>query len=268
MNDTQNSISNGARNRASNRAGNRTGLILIGIGLLLAGAAGGWFWQTIAGGGAAASLAKGDRAAIEQVVRDYILANPEILPEAMENLQKKEKAKQLAGVGNALEKPFPGAVLGNPDGDVVLVTFTDYGCTYCRQSVADVEALVRDNPDLKVVVRELPILSPESGDAARWGLAAARQGRYSAFHHAMFAAGRPDAATIEAAAKVAGLDLGRARKELADRAIEAEINRNLEMARSLGFNGTPSWAIGEELLSGAVGREVLQKAVDTARDAA
>lgn len=251
-----------------NRTGNRTGFILIGLGLLLAGIAGGWIWQSLAGGGAAAGMAGRDRAAIEQVVREYILAHPEILPEAMENLQRKEKAKQLADVGDVLEKPFPGAVLGNPEGKVVLVAFTDYGCTYCRQSVADVEALVRDNRDLKVVIRELPILSPESGDAARWGLAAARQGRYSAFHHAMFAAGRPDAATIEAAAKVAGLDLGRARKDLNDRAIEAEINRNLDMARQLGFSGTPSWAIGEELLSGAVGREALQNAIDTARKAA
>jgi len=250
-----------------NRAGNRTGLILIAIGLLLAGVAGGWIWQRWLGGGPAAGMASQDRAAIEQVVREYILAHPEILPEAMENLQKKEKAKQLAGVGDALEKPFPGAVLGNPDGDVVLVAFTDYGCTYCRQSVADVQALVRDNRDLKVVIRELPILSPESGEAARWGLAAARQGRYDAFHHAMFAAGRPDPDTIAAAARVAGLDIERARKDLVDRAVEAEISRNLDMARELGFNGTPSWAIGGELLSGAVGREALQQAIDTARKA-
>lgn len=250
-----------------NRAGSRTGFILIAIGLLLAGIAGGWAWQRWMSSGPAAGMAKQDRVAIEQVVREYILAHPEILPEAMENLQRKEKARQLADIGDALEKPFPGAVLGNPDGKVVLVAFTDYGCTYCRQSVADVQALVRDNSDLKVVIRELPILSPQSADAARWGLAAARQGRYDAFHHAMFAAGRPDQATIAAAAKVAGLDLDRARKDLADRAIDAEIGRNLDMARQLGFSGTPSWAIGEELLSGAVGRETLQKAIETAREA-
>jgi hypothetical protein len=91
----------------------------------------------------------------------------------------------------ALETPFPGAVLGNPQGRVTLVEFTDFACTYCRGSVADVEALVAANPDLKVVVRELPIISAQSVPAARMGLAAAAQGKYRAFHKAMFSGERP-----------------------------------------------------------------------------
>jgi hypothetical protein len=149
------------------------------------GAAGGWL-----GGSQRVGWRKS--AAIEEVVRDYILAHPEILPEAMENLRERETGKQLEAVAGKLETPFPGAVLGNPQGKVTLVEFTDFACTYCRASVADVEALIAANPDLKVVVRELPILSPQSADAARMGLAAAEQGKYPAFHKAMFAAGRPD----------------------------------------------------------------------------
>ncbi len=159
-------------------SGNRTSLIVLGIALLAIGGAVGWFGR-----------AQTDKAAVEEVVRDYILENPEILPQAMENLSKKENAKQLAGIRDDVEKPFPGAILGNPEGKITLVEFTDYACGYCRQSVGDVEALLAEHPDLKIVIRELPILSPESSEAARWALAAAEQGKYTAFHNAMFAAG-------------------------------------------------------------------------------
>lgn len=231
----------------------RKALVLTGLAMALLGGLLGWFWQ-------------GQRtSAIEKVVREYILANPEILPEAMENLRKRESAKQLAGVRGPLNTPFPGAVLGNPMGKVTLVEFSDFACGYCRQSEADVAALIQANPDLKVVIRQLPILSPASADAARMGLAAARQGRYGAFHHAMYAAGRPDGASIEAAARSAGLDLERARRDAADPQIEAEIERNLGLARQLGFDGTPSWVVGDEVHAGAVGKAVLAEAIAKAR---
>jgi protein-disulfide isomerase len=233
---------------------NRGFPIVIALILIAAAFAAGWFWR-----------AEGDRAATERIVRDYILAHPEILPQAMDNLARKENAKQLSGVRAEVEKPFAGAVLGNPGGKVTLVEFTDFACGYCRQSVADVDALIGAHPDLRVVVRELPILSPESADAARWALAAAEQGKYAAFHRAMFMAGHPAPETIEAAAKVAGLDLDRARRTIADPRVEAELKRNLAVARQLGFSGTPSWVVGEEILSGAVGRDRLSKAIDQAR---
>ena len=132
--------------------------------------------------------------------------------------------------------------------------------------MAEVEALIAANPDLRVVVREMPILSPQSADAARWGLAAAEQGKYAAFHKAMFAAGRPDARTIAAAAEAAGLDLARARTVIADPKSDAELAANLDYARQLGFDGTPSWVIGDKAFSGAVGRDILQKAIAEARE--
>ena len=104
--------------------------------------------------------------------RDYLLANPEILPEAMQVLQQRDQQARIAPLRHELEAPFPGAVLGNPAGSVTLVEFSDYGCSYCRQSVADVAALVAANPDLKVVVREYPILAPERPSVAEsWELA-------------------------------------------------------------------------------------------------
>jgi protein-disulfide isomerase len=229
-------------------------LTLGGIALLALGAGGGWLFEKSRGG----SL---DRAEVEQTVREYILANPEILPEAMERLRAKANAKQVASSGDAIFEPFPGAVLGNPQGKVTLVEFTDFACTFCRSSIPDVEALIKENPELKVVIRELPIIAPTSPDAARWGLAAAEQGRYPAFHHAMFAAGRTDAASIESAARAAGLDLDRARRFTADPKVAAEIEANLAHARDLRLEGTPAWVVGEQLLTGAVGKDALAKAI-------
>lgn len=233
-------------------------LILSGAALLLAGGAAGWVL-----GGSSASA--GGKAEVEGIVREYILAHPEILPEAMENLRKKEAGKQLGAVGDKLEVAFPGAVMGNPNGTTVLVEFTDFACGYCRASVPEVDALIAANPDLKVVIRELPIIAPTSADAARWGLAAADQGKYPAFHKAMFAAGRTDAPSIAGAAKAAGLDLDRARKFIADPRVDAELRNNVELARQLGIDGTPSWVVGDQLLAGAVGRDQLGKAIAAAR---
>lgn len=232
----------------------------IALGFAALGVVGGWFWQS-----QRAASTPVQRAEIERVVHDYLLNHPEVLPKAMEKLQEKQQAKQLAGVGDVVEEPFPGAVLGNPRGTITLVEFSDYACTYCRRSVADVDALIAANPDLRVVLRELPILSPLSAEAAKMALAAAEQGKYAAFHHAMFAAGRPDAATIEAAATRAGLDLARARRTIADPRIEAELRRNVEYARQLGLDGTPSWLIGDQMLFGAVGKDELAAAIAEAR---
>lgn len=245
-----------------------------------AGAAGGW-WAMHGQGSeeqqAAAADAKLDgqlaeagidarkRGAIEALVRSYILEHPEILPEAMDKLQARETEARLAPLRGALETPFPGAILGNPQGKVTLVEFTDFSCTYCRSSVADVEALVKDNPDLRVVIRELPIIGPESEPAARMGLAAAAQGKYAAFHKAMFSGERPNSSSIAAAANVAGVDGASATAFTQQPSVKQELERNIGFARQLGINGTPAWSVGGKLLSGAVGREALQAAVNAAR---
>jgi protein-disulfide isomerase len=233
-------------------------LALAAIALLLVGGAAGWAVQSSRSGGL-------NDAEFGKRVHAYIVDHPEVLVEAAEKLKTQGSKDQLADVADAIEKPFPGAVLGNPNGTLTLVEFTDFACTYCRSSMADVEAVIAANPDLKVVIRELPIIAPTSGDAARWGLAAAEQGKYPAFHKAMFAAGRTDLASIEGAARAAGLDLDRARKFTQDPRVSAEIEANIGFARKLGVDGTPAWVIGEELIVGAIGREGLTKAVAEAR---
>lgn len=229
---------------------------LAGALVALGGGVAGWFIGAQGVGG---------KAATERVVRDYILENPEILPEAMERLRTDETRKQLSAVASDVTRAFPGAVLGNPQGTVTLVEFSDYACGFCRQSAADVEALIAANPDLKVVVRELPILSPESANAARMALAAAAQGKYAAFHNALFALGKPTEAALAQAAQTAGVDMARARASFGDPAITTEIERNLELASRLGFNGTPSWVVGDTVLSGAVGKDELARAIAAAR---
>lgn len=238
----------------------------LALGCAALGGAGGWYWQAhrIAADPAGA-LPQGQRAAMEQVVHDYLMAHPEVLPKAMAELERKQNASQLSGVRGDVEQAALGTVLGNPQGKVTLVEFTDYACTFCRGSVKDVDALIAANPDLRVVVRELPILTPASADAAKMAIAAAEQGRYAQFHKAMFESGHPDPQTIEAAARAAGLDMARARKIIAAPATEAELVRNLDLAKQLGFTGTPSWVAGEALLTGAVGGERLAEAVAAAR---
>lgn len=199
--------------------------------------------------------------------REWLLAHPEILPEMVEAYEANEAGARLAGVSAEVHRPFPGAVLGNPEGSVTLVEFTDYGCTFCRQSVADVKALVAANPDLRVVMREWPIFEG-SDTAARMALAAARQGKYAAFHDAMFAHGPPSEAAIAIAAEAAGLDMDAARAFAGSQAAEFEIQKNRELARQLGFDGTPSWVAGTRVFAGAIGRERLAEAVEAARKGA
>jgi len=201
----------------------------------------------------------------ERATRDYLLANPEILPDMAERLQQREAEKRLAEVADEVVRPFPGAVLGNPDGKVTLVEFSDYGCTFCRHSVADVKALIAGDPELRVIVREWPIFEGSEA-AARMALAAAKQGKYAAFHDAMFAHGPPSEPSIAIAAQAAGLDLERANAVARSPEVEFELAKNRELARRLGFEGTPSWAAGKRLYFGAIGEERLREALAAAKE--
>lgn len=213
----------------------------------------------------AAGYTDKDKAAIEAIVREYILSHPEIIPQAIQELQARRAAQKVDSVRMQIQTPYARAYAGNPDGKVVLVEFSDFACGFCRQSVGDVEQLIANNPDLKVVFREMPILSDESNTAAAWGMAAAQQGKYLAFYKAMFAAGRPSATTIASAARQAGLDMTSAQAFVNSGAAQDEVNANIGVAQHLEFTGTPSWVVGNRILSGAVGLEELQEAVDEAR---
>ncbi len=260
-------------------------LFAVAIGAILLLAVGGYlFWRTNNYAGAqpvgdqaeiasvqadkalsVAGMSDDDRKATEAVVRAYILEHPEIITEAVEILQKRQVAERLKASGDAVSKAFYGAVAGNPGGDITVVEFTDYNCGFCRSSVADVEKLLAGDKGIRLVYREVPILSASSRDAALWALAAAKQGKHAAFHSAMFSGGRPDATTIKAAATRAGLDMAAAKTFAASREASAEVDGNLAIMQQVGFSGTPTFIIGDQLFEGAQGYDALKAAVAKAR---
>ena len=223
-------------------------------------AAGGWKITLLAGllgiaiGAGAVLLANG------YFIRSYLLENPEILPEAMERLREREAATAIDSRRAALETPFHSAWAGAADGDVVLVEFFDYACGFCRAANADVERLLAEDPRLKVVWREFPVLGPNSEQAAVASLAAAQAGRFRTFHESLFATARPTQSAIAAARAAANVPEPELTPEL-----RQELERNYELARAIGATGTPTFVVGDAVLQGAVGYEALRDAVAAAR---
>ncbi|TPG12028.1 DsbA family protein [Sphingomonas oligophenolica] len=202
------------------------------------------------------------RTQIEGVVHDYVLAHPEIIPEAMRRLQDRENGSIVAANRTAITEPFGSAWAGNPKGDVTVVEYFDYNCGYCRASLPVVAQLLKDDPNVRLVYRDFPILAPSSRDAAQASLAAAQQGKYRAFHDALYAAGPVSTATIAATAAMTGVDIG----DVDSTAIDAELAKNMDTARKLGLTGTPSWVIGDRVLSGAMPIDELNRAIAAARE--
>lgn len=206
------------------------------------------------------------RAQIASVVRETLLANPEIIPEAITRLQDREVEKLLASNREAIETPFLGAWAGAEDGDVVLVEFFDFACPYCRQSAEDVQQLLADDPKLKVVFRDMPVLGPESERFAMASLSAAKQNRYVRFYTQVFRGeGRLSQERLIRNVRGAGLNEAQVAADLNNRELRAELQRNVELARALGLTGTPSYVVGNRILSGAVGYDELKEAVEAAR---
>lgn len=193
----------------------------------------------------------------------YLLSNPQLLPQMAEAYQAQQAEQRLAGISDQVMAPFPGAVLGNPQGSKVLVEFTDYNCPYCAMSQADVQRLVESDPEIKVVIREWSIFQG-SEIASRMALAAAKQGRFAEFHEAMFRLRPVSAESVAAAAREAGLDMEQAQIDGTSEEVSAELARNSALASQLGFSGTPSWVTANSAFEGAVGFGALKEAVDKA----
>jgi protein-disulfide isomerase len=206
-----------------------------------------------------------DAKRIGAVVRDYVLEHPEILPEAMQRLQARETGKVVTAHRSAIFEPYAAAWEGNPQGDVTVSVWMDYACGYCRASLPEIAKLVAEDPKIRVVYRELPVLSEISRVAARWGLAAAEQGKFKPFHTALYSGGQLSEASIAAAAASAGLNQAQAQAAVASPRAEAEVAKNLDVAGKLGVTGTPSFVIGDRVISGMVPVQALKDAVAAAR---
>jgi protein-disulfide isomerase len=225
----------------------------------------------------AQSFTDTQRSDIEVIVKNYLIAHPEVLEEAMNELSKRqaaaESAKHEASVAQNADAIFNsprGVVLGNKDGDVTFVEFFDYNCGYCKRAMADMLDLLKNDPKLKVVLKEFPVLSEGSVEAAKVAVAVRMQDptgkKYLDFHQKLLGGRGPaDKARALAAAKDAGLDMARIEKDLASPEVKATIEENFKLAEDMGLNGTPSYVIGKQIVVGAVGLDGLKEKIGIAR---
>ena len=207
-----------------------------------------------------------------EAIRAYLLEHPEVVREALEALQRRDALAAAAGARDTLARHRDALfedprspVLGNPGGDVTVVEFFDYHCGYCRRSAPAVAALLASDPGVRVVMKEFPILGPESVLAAKSALAAARQGRYQAFHDALFQAESLDAAAIDAIAAAMHLDMARFHADRDDPAIDALLDGNAAVAAALGIQGTPAFIVGDQLVPSAIDADALAALVQAVR---
>jgi protein-disulfide isomerase len=213
-----------------------------------------------------------DRAAIEQVVRDLLQREPEIVMEALQALQAKRQAQEaeqakLAVSQNAEAlKGKPAEVAANPEGDVTLVEFMDYHCGYCRRMMPDIRELVGNDKGVRVVLKEFPILGPDSVTAARAAIAARNQGRYWDMHVALMESEDISIEGVRTIADQLGLDKAKLEADMAAPATEQVLAEDMELARSLGLRGTPAFVLGGEILPGAVPLDQLEGMIAQIRE--
>jgi protein-disulfide isomerase len=225
----------------------------------------------------AQSFTDGQRGDIEMIVRNYLIAHPEVLEEAMAELSKRQTAAEtekheasVAQNATAIFNSPRGVTLGNKDGDVTFVEFFDYNCGYCKRAMTDMLDLMKSDPKLKVVLKEFPVLSQGSVEAAQVAVAVRMQDstgkKYLDFHQKLLGGRGPaDKAHAMQAAKDAGLDTARIEKDLASPEVRATIEENFKLAEAMGMNGTPSYVIGKQVVIGAVGVDGLREKIGIAR---
>ena len=225
----------------------------------------------------AQSFTDAQRGDIEMIVKNYLIAHPEVLEEAMSELNKRqataEAEKHEASITQNAEAIFNsprGVTLGNKDGDVTFVEFFDYNCGYCKRAMSDMLDLLKSDPKLKVVLKEFPVLSQGSVEAAQVAVAARMQDptgkKYLDFHQKLLGGRGPaDKARAMAAAKDAGFDTAKLEKDMASPEAKATIEENFKLAEAMGMNGTPSYVIGKQIVVGAVGLDGLKEKIGLAR---
>ena len=223
--------------------------------------------------GAAPALSAAQEDAVRALVRETIMNNPEILIEALQlyDQQQKQAAEDkrrenLVSMQDELANDPLSPVLGNPAGDVVIVEFFDYRCPYCKKVAQDVRTAVREDGNVKLVLKEFPILGPDSIVGARAALAAEQQGRYEDFHFALMeVSGELNETTIMAVAEGLGLDMHKLQVDMESSDIDTAIRRNYSLAEALDIGGTPAFVIGTQVFPGAISMEDIREAITNAR---
>jgi protein-disulfide isomerase len=221
----------------------------------------------------AAEIPSEQRQAIEGIIHDYLLNNPDVLIEALrsaeEKVNREADAKATTILSDRASEVFDNPatpVGGNPKGNVTIVEFFDYRCPYCKQVLPALQALLKEDHGLRFVYKEFPVLGPASVTAAHAALAAQRQGKYEAFHTAMMAAkGQITEDTIYKVAGSVGLDVDRLKQDMAAPEIEQELKANLALAEALNIRGTPGFIIGKKIVPGALDLDALKDMIAEAR---
>lgn len=207
-------------------------------------------------------------------IRQYLLENPEVVRDAMQELERKQQVAEESARSDSLKamsaeifRSGDDLVGGNPKGTVTLVEFFDYNCGYCKRAFPDVMKMVESDKDLKLVMKEFPILGPGSVYAARAALASRKQGKYWEYHVALMAhEGRIDEGVADQIAEAAGLDVKKLKADMEADEVNQVITRNMQLADSLKIQGTPAFIIDETVIPGAVGFDALAAAVKQVRD--
>lgn len=217
---------------------------------------------------AAGNQAPMDRPAVEGIIREYILAHPEVIVEAVSNLREREKAEEARKGQEALvlhRERFQGngedaLLLGNPQGDRVLVEFLDYACGYCKAAEEEIRGLIKADSRVKLVVMQFPILGPGSVLAAKAAMASKRQGKFAPLHLAFMGhRGAINEDVVMRLARSVGLDTEVLKRDMDTPAIRAMIEGNMALAGELGINGTPAFIAGGKLIPGVVDSDSLKK---------
>jgi len=242
---------------------------LVAVGALLA-------VQWTAPGRAASApvnVASADKAAMGRIVREYILANPEVLVEAMQELERKQEAERSNVAGKAI-KTYEGELYrdaespvgGNPNGNVTIVEFNDYQCPYCKRAYTTVTAVTKADGNVKIIYKDLPILGEASKIAALAALAARNQNKHGEMHAALMTNNaRLDRAKILEIAASVGLDVAKLETDMQDPKLQRLIDRNMAVASALGVRGTPAFVIGQHFVPGAIDAEALRQLIAQAR---
>ena len=213
-------------------------------------------------------------ARIKELALEAIRENPQIIMEAVQLLEQEQAATQAEAAADLLKNQRellehdPNApVFGNPEGDVTVVEFFDYNCPYCKRAMSEVQGLLDVDRDVRLVYREWPILSEGSVFAAKAALAAREQGKYEEFHWALMGMEqRAEEASVMRLAEEIGLDIEQLRTDMEAPKVQEHIDESMRLTQALGFNGTPSFVIGDDMVPGFVEQEQLDALVDKTRE--
>jgi protein-disulfide isomerase len=233
----------------------------------------GLFALSLAAPAFADSFTAGQKSDIENLVHQYLIEHPEILQEMANKLEEKSKLAEATQRTQTLKAKAaeifhsPGdAVVGNPKGDVTVVEFFDYNCSWCKKSIKEMQSLVEQDKNVRIVMKEFPIFGDGSEYGAKAALASVKQGKYWQFHQALFAAeSKVTPEVVDQIAKAQGIDVAKMKADMKNPAILATLQKNQLLAQSLAINGTPGFVVDDQLNPGYTPLDGLQAMIATVR---